>query len=130
VAVACAGEDAIYIFAGDGTGALRKVDTLPTGANPHGLAAADLNADGFMDLVVSARSSAELGVFLGYGKGKFAPLPAIRTGQDIIALAPADFDRDGKIDVALVSASHHRVALLRGDGKGGFTLFSARAAAK
>jgi hypothetical protein len=97
---------------------------LQTGSNPHGLVAADVNGDGVMDLVVSTRSSFELGVFLGDGKGSFNALPPLRTGQDVIALAAEDFDRDGKVDLALVSASHNAVVMLRGDGKGGFSPFA------
>ena len=71
LAVACAGEDAVFLLQGDGTGMLRKMGTLPMGDNPHGLVAADFNSDGFLDLAGSARTAGEISIFLGDGKGQF-----------------------------------------------------------
>jgi hypothetical protein len=78
-----------------------------------GLATADLNNDGILDLVVATGA-----VLLGNGDGTFhagTPIP-VTNGRHV---AIADFNIDGKPDVALDN-SQPSVRIRLGDGAGGF----------
>ena len=91
-------------------------------------AVADVNGDGFPDLVFAParKTLASPAVFLGDGKGKWtlwtkARYPALR--YDYGGAAVADFNKDGKADIAL-GMHLLGVALLTGDGKGQFSDYS------
>jgi hypothetical protein len=120
VAVVCAGEDAVYLLAGNGKGDLRKVAEFPAGVNPHPIATADFDGDGHLDLVVGNRSTRDLTILKGDGTGAFTRLPDVMLPDDPIVLATGDFDRDGKPDLVLIFASLDVASIYRGDGKGGF----------
>ncbi len=81
----------------------------------------DLNRDGHLDLVATARLvSPSLHMWLGDGKGAFTPMKATWTEVGYAALATGDINRDGFPDI--VAASHFgRVQTLLSDGRGGFT---------
>jgi hypothetical protein len=74
----------------------------PTCANPNNLAAADLNGDSLVDVVVSCASSNSVGVLLGNGLGTFISntYPA---ELDPRGVAIADFNGDGQPDIAVVN---------------------------
>lgn len=77
------------------------------------LAAADLNGDGFDDLVVVSEGS--VGVLLGHGDGTFGTMHTYLSG--VSAIAVEDINGDGKIDVV---ASGTTVNVLLGNGDGTF----------
>lgn len=93
------------------------------GAAPSDVAAADVNGDRKLDLVVSV-PSAGFAVFLGDGTGGFmrAPASSARTaaGPSPHMLALGDVDGDRLVDLAVTSHDSHEVWVLRGDGLGGF----------
>ena len=88
-------------------------------------AVADMNGDGFPDLVFAPARKTPVKpiVYLGDGKGKWtlwtqARYPAV--AYDYGGAAVADFNTDGKQDIAL-GMHLLGIAVLSGDGKGGFS---------
>jgi hypothetical protein len=81
----------------------------------------DLNGDGHLDLVATARLvKPALHMWLGDGKGNFTPTAPTWTDIGYAALATGDINGDGFPDI--VAASHFgTVQTLLSDGKGGFT---------
>ncbi len=81
----------------------------------------DLNGDGRLDLVATARlASPSLHIWLGDGKGGFSPMTPTWTDIGYAALATGDINGDGLPDI--VAASHFGgVQTLLSDGRGGFT---------
>jgi hypothetical protein len=81
----------------------------------------DLNGDGHLDLVATARlAKPSLHIWLGDGKGAFTPMTPTWTSIGYGALATGDINGDGFPDI--VVASHFGpVQTLLSDGKGGFT---------
>jgi len=96
-----------------------------TGQWRDNFAVADMNGDGFPDLVFAParKTLAKPAIFLGNGKGKWALWTQARypaVAYDYGGAAAADFNADGKQDIAL---GMHLLGFtaLTGDGKGTFS---------
>ena len=107
---------------GDGTFAAAK--TVEIAAVPQRVVLADVDADGDLDIAVSASvpemSVGELHVLRNQGGGSFAPSVAYGTGLYPLGVAAADFDGNGKIDLAVVNGNGGGVSLYLGNGDGSF----------
>jgi hypothetical protein len=120
LAVANRSDNTISVMLGDGAGSVRRKDDYPASIAPRGIIAADLNADGILDLVTSSNSSA-LTVLVGNGDGTFRPAAPVEVqgGSDARTVVVTDLNRDGRPDLVIASpgfAPGVRAALGRGDG--------------
>jgi CSLREA domain-containing protein len=111
------GTGAVTILLGDGSGGFARAGDLTAARSARGIAAADLNHDGAIDLVVGSESEAAVRVFIGHGDGTFAAAVPYQTPSPPFGVAAADLNGDGHPD--LVAASG-QVAVLLGTGDGGF----------
>ena len=118
------GEVSILINNGDGT--FKSPANYSISGNVQALAAADLNADGNLDLVVpTGGSSAGISVLRGNADGTFAN-PVVYASNLLsiysASIAIADFNGDGKLDVALTNSvgPTNAVAIVLGNGDGTF----------
>jgi hypothetical protein len=80
------------------------------GVNPEAISTADLNADGFLDLVVANSTGNSVTVLLGDGTGAFHAVvpqgqPDFSTGAAPQAVVLADFNQDGRVDIVTSNAS-------------------------
>jgi hypothetical protein len=115
----------VTVLLGDGSGAFSDAPGSPLkiGASPRGVASADFNADGRLDIAVPAPPN-RVAILLGDGSGRFSPAPgsplaiAQRSGPDRATVA--DFNGDGKPDMAVSTVDPMMIAILIGDGAGGF----------
>jgi len=129
----------VMLLLGDGRGGLVVAPTSPVmmklGQHPHthGLAVADMNRDGKLDLITVNNSDNDISIALGDGRGNFtraaqSPFPV---GPSPYPLAVGDVNNDGWMDiVATASATgpsrreqlplSRALTLLLSDGKGGF----------
>jgi hypothetical protein len=102
----------ILLGNGDGTFSISPA-TLTTGNVPYSIAAADLNGDGFIDLVVANQNDNNLTILMGNGDGTFTPANASPvTGNAPSAIAVGDFNSDGNLDLAVTNSGDGTVSIL------------------
>lgn len=104
----------------DGTGVFSDPIFFEGGGNGEwALAAADMNGDLVIDLVIGARNSQEILVNLGVGDGTFAQHSTQAALGQPWMLVCGDVDGDDNEDVAVVNGnSAAEGTILRGDGTG------------
>lgn len=117
----------VTILLNNGSGNFTEPATSPetAGTFPQGIAAADLNGDGYPDLAVANQGSPSNVTILHnkHGSGDFVQ-PAtspVATGARPFAVVAADFDRDGLPDLATANHDDDNVTVLHNDGSFVFT---------
>jgi len=113
---------------GDGRGGFVSPPeaSFPCGPSPYPPAAADVNGDGNLDILIpnSQPGVRTMTVLLGNGKGHFAPAPSspIKTGEDdVYFVAVGDLNGDGKLDAFLSNNHNDHATILLNEGNGRFT---------
>ena len=112
------GTGTVSIFLNNGTGTFTLDTTTTVGTAPDGVAAGDLNNDGFDDLVVANSGDNNVSVLLSNGDGTFATAVNYSVGTTPTAVVLADFNDDGNLDVAVTNGGSNNVSVLLGNGDG------------
>lgn len=84
-----------------------------TGRDPRGIAAADLDGQPGLDLVIADAADDTVSVLLNTGTGAFQPRTTFSVGDEPRAVVAADLDADGYFDVATANTSGGSVSVLR-----------------
>ena len=115
---------AVEVLINEGHGTFKKPLYFDVkGVGPDGIAAADLNHDGKIDLVVANNNfqqASTVSVLLGKGDGTFKPTVNYPVGAGPAGLAIADFNGDGNADIAVANTGSSTVSVLYGKGNGKF----------
>jgi len=90
----------VCVMLGNGDGTFQPPQISAAGVWPDGLAIADFNGDGKLDLAV-ADENYEVLVLLGNGDGTFQSPQTYAIAGLAIAVAKGDFNGDGKPDIAI-----------------------------
>ena len=110
-------------YAGSAAGFTTSVSlNLPQESSTRCLAAADLNKDGYQDLVCGNQdigSSGDLLVYFGNSSGSL-PVPRVLSTQSTAGVAIADINNDGNLDIITAGGSSRVHAIYLGDGAGAF----------
>ncbi|MBX3744935.1 MAG: VCBS repeat-containing protein [Verrucomicrobiae bacterium] len=113
----------VEIFLGDGQGGLRPGGVFTATSNfQFPLRAADLDADGALDLVfvTFGNQTFQAGVLLGNGGGGFGVPRIYYVGNNLRDLALADVTGDGRTDLLSTPSNSQSISVADGDGFGGF----------
>ncbi|MDR6759215.1 hypothetical protein J2Y48_004531 [Mycoplana sp. BE70] len=101
---------------------LFRVNTpISTGANPVSNATADLNGDGYLDLLFTNYISDNVSVLFGDGQGNFTAGAAVAVTNGPRQIMVGDLDGDGDIDFLATNYSGNNVTVAFNNGDGTFT---------
>jgi hypothetical protein len=105
---------------GDGTFAPEQESAVTDPPTPHrGLAAADFNGDGRLDLATpELLTSNDISILLGNGDGTFQTPMHFAVGLGPVAMVSGDFTGDGRRDIASVNPTTNTVSVALGAGDG------------
>ena len=125
VAVANHEEKHLTVLLGDGRGGLAPaprspyaVDVVP---HTHGVAAADLDGDGHVDLATDSWGNDRVATLLGDGDGGFRAGPLLAVGRHPYQrLRSGDVNGDGHADIITTDLEGDSVTVLLGEGRGRF----------
>ncbi|MEZ5566622.1 MAG: FG-GAP-like repeat-containing protein [Gammaproteobacteria bacterium] len=93
---------------------------VPAGIKPHGLAVADINNDGFKDIITADSISHTASVLLGNGAGGFTLASSPALGDKPKAVSAVDLNKDGKLDLVSADQDSGEASVLIGNGDGTF----------
>jgi len=113
----------VEVLLGNGDGTFQSAQSFTTGQGQgSAIVAADLNADGALDLIIANQNNASISVLLGNGDGTFRNPVNTSVGSSPVFIGVGDFNNDGKLDLAVVDGSGFSVFILLGNGDGSFLL--------
>ena len=111
----------IVVMLSDGVLSYSQIALFPEeGGSARGVAAADLNGDGKLDLAVAMTNNLGIAVLLGDGIGGFSDRSYFPSGDGPGSVAIKDFNQDGILDLAVANQDSHNLSILLGDGSGSF----------
>ena len=102
---------AISVWMNRGDGILTKAEDYPVERSPVALAGADLDADGWVDLL-SVNGDGSMSVFVNQGNGLFIKEGDYFVGPEPAGIFVGDLDRDGDMDVAVPNRERDEVSIL------------------
>jgi hypothetical protein len=115
---------------GDGTFGSADVESLPNGVLPRGLALADLDEDGDLDVAVGqiwqSFRMTSLIVLRNNGAGQLTRILDLNTNRIVDRVFAADVNADDHVDIVFAQQSsgieaYTPVSVIYGDGAGGFS---------
>jgi hypothetical protein len=106
----------VQVLLNEGDGSFAPAVTYAEGTNAIGVALADLNDDGRLDVALAENGADKLGVLLNGGNGKFGDPVHYPLGKVPYAVLSADLNGDGKPDLAVPTALSSEVDVLLNEG--------------
>ncbi|GAB2958841.1 hypothetical protein GCM10027048_27470 [Hymenobacter coalescens] len=109
------------VASGRASGAFTAAADVAVGTSPYGVATADVNNDGNLDLLAANLNSSTVSVRLGNGLGAFSNGTDVTVGSSPRGLTIADVNNDGNPDLLTANYTPSNVSVRLGNGTGGFT---------
>lgn len=121
------GVDTLTVLTNDGTGVFVPSQTNVVGWKPVSVTAADVNGDGWVDLITANNNLGNLTILTNDGHGGFveASSPDVGgLGSYPSFVTAVDVNRDGKMDLVCAIGANNTLLVLTNDGGGGFAAAS------
>jgi hypothetical protein len=118
----------IFVLTNNGVGGFVLASTPTVGNGPVGVAAADLNGDGWTDLITANQTAGNLSVLTNNRAGGFALASSPAVGDSPTSVAVADVNGDGRPDVIAAKwpgFGNGSLLILTNTGSGGTFALSA-----
>lgn len=115
----------LSVFSGNGKGQFQQIKNSPfpvhSKPHTHGIAAADFNADGYIDLATDDWGENKIVIIFGDGKGNFGKESFFNVGnRPYQRLRSADLNGDGKPDIVTTNLEGNNTTVLLSNGNGTF----------
>jgi hypothetical protein len=110
----------VSVLLGNGDGTFQPPVEFAAGSGPLPVAVADMNGDGYLDLVVGNNFSNNVSILLGNGDGTFRQTLTVDAGDRPSSVAVGDFNGDDIPDLAITNSFAGTVSVLLGSGDGTF----------
>ncbi|TNE68895.1 T9SS type A sorting domain-containing protein [bacterium] len=101
-----------------GAGSFSDYFTDSYSGNPTAMEVADLNGDGYTDVILS-RSNMKTYIYINNQDSTFATPVEYDISNYVLGIVAADFDNDGDIDIA--TSGYNALVIFRNNGNGTFT---------
>lgn len=109
------------MFVATSVGTFDAGSSYSTGALSEDVVSADLNGDGYLDIVVANFSDDNVSVLLGNGDGTLDTKTNYTAGNGPMGLAAGDIDNDGDFDLVIAHYNDNSIGTLLNDGNGTFS---------
>jgi VCBS repeat protein/IPT/TIG domain-containing protein len=93
---------------------------FPAHNGTRGVAAADFDGDGKLDVVVANQVSSDISFLMGDGVGGLGAPINVLVGASPVAVAAADMNGDGRTDVVVANSGASSVSVVLNNGGGSF----------
>ncbi len=103
LAAAGKGGNTVFVLIDLGHGQFADPVFYDVGTNPTDVVSADVNGDGFTDLIATNGGDGTISILINQGDGTFVRVTDLPVGSDPKSIDAADFDGDDKVDLALVA---------------------------
>jgi hypothetical protein len=90
---------AVIVLTNNGSGGFTVSGTYPVGTSPYAVVAADVNGDGWVDLITCNQGSSTLTVLTNNGTGVFGSNATLSVGSGPESMTSADINGDGRVDL-------------------------------
>ena len=110
----------VSIFAGDGMGGFAKEDSHTIDAPVVAVAVADVDGDGFADILTGNGGDSGVSILYGQGAGAFGNPATIAKNGSVTSMVVADLNGDSFADIAVATSLGQIVVFLQQPGTRGF----------
>jgi hypothetical protein len=106
---------------GSGSGSFTPGADVPVASGADGVALADLDGTGSLDLLMANRYSNTVSLCLNNGSAQFGSRQVVSVGSEPLSLAVGDVDGDGDLDLLTANYGAGTVSVRRNNGSGSFS---------